>query len=100
MSLDPLTLLAIAAMALVTYATRVSGWLVIRRIALTGRAGAGLEAIPGAVLAAVIAPMVLAAGPAEAIAALATAVASLRLPRLIAVAIGVGGVVALRAAGL
>lgn len=100
MSLDPLTLLAIAAMALVTFATRVSGWLAIRRIVLAGRAKAALEAIPGAVLAAVIAPMVLAAGPAEAIAGLVTALASLRLPRLVAVAIGIGGVVGLRAAGL
>jgi uncharacterized membrane protein len=45
---------------------------------------------------AVIAPMVLATGPAETVAAAITLIAGLRLPLLVAVAIGVASVVALR----
>jgi uncharacterized membrane protein len=98
MSLDPMTLLAIVGMALVTYATRIGGWLAVRRVVPSGRARAALEAVPGAVLAAVIAPMAIVTGPAETLAAVITVVCSLKLPRLICVAIGVAAVVALRAA--
>lgn len=98
MSLDPMTLLAIIGMALVTYATRIGGWLAVRRVVPTGRARAALEAVPGAVLAAVIAPMALATGPAETIAAVITVACSLKLPRILCVAIGVVAVVGLRAA--
>jgi branched chain amino acid efflux pump len=96
-NLDPLTLLAIAGMALVTYATRLGGWFAIRRMVLTGRTRAALDAVPGAVLAAVITPAVLTTGPAETIAAAITVVAALRLPQLVAVVLGVASVVALRA---
>lgn len=97
MSLDPTTLLAIVAMALVTYATRIGGWLAIRRVAPSGRGRAALEAVPGAVLAAVIAPMALATGPAETLAAVVTVLCSLKLPRIVTVAVGVAAVVGLRA---
>jgi branched chain amino acid efflux pump len=97
LNLDPLTLLAIAGMALVTYATRLGGWFAIRRMVLSGRARAALDAVPGAVLAAVITPAVLTTGPAETIAAAITVVAGLRLPQLVAVVLGVASVVALRA---
>lgn len=56
--------LAILAMAAVTYATRVSGWLVFRRIPPGPRLRAWLEHLPGALFAALVAPMVLEAGPA------------------------------------
>jgi uncharacterized membrane protein len=95
--IGPLALAAIAGMAIVTYLTRLGGWLVIRRLALSGRARAGLEAVPGAVLAAVITPAVLTTGPAETIAAALTVLAALRLPQLAAVVIGVGSAVVLRA---
>jgi branched chain amino acid efflux pump len=98
LSADGMTLLAIAGMALVTYLTRIGGWFAVRRVVLTGRLRAGLDAVPGAVLAAVITPMVLTTGPAETLAAVVTVLAFLKLPRIAAVAIGVVAVVALRAA--
>ena len=97
MSLDPITLAAILAMALVTYATRVAGLLVAERLALSGRAKAAFDAIPPAVLVAVIAPSALATGWPETLAAALTTLAALRLPLLATVAVGVGAVVALRA---
>ncbi len=97
MSVDPITLAAIIAMALVTYGTRVAGIFVAGRLALSGRAKAAFDAIPPAVLMSVIAPMALATGPAETIAAVITGLAAMRLPLLATVAIGVVSVVALRA---
>jgi len=97
MTLDPITVAAIIAMALVTYATRIAGIFIGHRLVLTGRAKAAFDAIPPAVLVAVIAPVALATGPAESLAALITGVAATRLPLLATIAIGVASVVALRA---
>ena len=96
MRLDAATLAAIVAMAVATYATRIAGLLFAKRLALTGRAKAAFDGIPAAVLVAVIAPSVLATGPAETVAALATALAATRLPLLATIAVGVAAVVALR----
>jgi len=96
MSLDTTTLLAILAMAAVTYVTRIAGLLVADRLALTGRAKAAFDAIPPAVLVAVIAPTALTTGWAEAIAAAITAIVAFRLPLLATVAVGVAAVVLLR----
>ena len=96
MSLDTTTLLAIVAMALVTYVTRIAGLFVADRLVLTGRAKAAFDAIPPAVLVAVIAPTALTTGWVEAIAAAITAVAAFRLPLLATVAVGVISVVLLR----
>ena len=98
MTLDGAAFAGILAMALVTYATRVAGLVLVDRLALSGRAKAAFDAIPPAVLTAVIAPTVLAAGPAETLAALAASLASSRLPLLATVGIGVAAVVLLRAA--
>ena len=57
MNVDPAALAAIAAMAVVTYLTRIAGVFVADRLMLTGRAKAAFDAIPPAVLVAVIAPM-------------------------------------------
>ena len=62
MSVDPTTLWAILAMAVVTYATRVAGLILADRLALRGRAKAAFDAIPPAVLVAVIAPTALTTG--------------------------------------
>lgn len=97
MSVDPINLLAILAMAVVTYATRILGFAFASRLALTGRARAAFDAIPAAVLTAVIAPVALATGPAETAAAAVTALAALRLPLLATVAVGAGSVVLFRA---
>ncbi len=96
MSFDTTTVLAILAMAAVTYMTRIAGLSVADRLVLTGRAKAAFDAIPPAVLVAVIAPTALTTGWAEAIAAAITAVAAFRLPLLGTVAVGVVAVVVLR----
>jgi uncharacterized membrane protein len=96
MTLDPTTFAAILAMALVTYASRIAGLFVADRLVLTGRAKAAFDAIPPAVLVAVIAPTALNTGWAETIAAGVTMVAATRLPLLATVAVGVAAVVLLR----
>ena len=95
-SLDPLVAAAIAAMAFATYATRISGYWLVRRTAVRGRLAGALEAVPGAVLTAIIAPMAFATGPAESLAAAATVLLALRLPLIVSVAGGCLAVVALR----
>ncbi|MBV8566140.1 MAG: AzlD domain-containing protein [Methylobacteriaceae bacterium] len=97
MSLDPVALTAILAMAAVTYATRIAGIFLAGRLALRGRAASAFEAIPPSVLVAVIAPTVLATGKAETTAAFVTALAATRLPLLGTVVVGVLSVVILRA---
>lgn len=97
MTLDPQTLLAILGMAFVTYLTRVAGLALAGRLSLSPRAQAAFDAIPPAVLVAVIAPSALATGWAETGAALLAALAATRLPLLAVVAVGVVAVVALRA---
>ncbi|MFC5069223.1 AzlD family protein [Flaviflagellibacter deserti] len=89
-------LLAILAMAAATYATRVSGLFIADRIPKSGRARAALDALPAAVLTAVIAPTAVATGPAETIAAGITVLAAFRLPLLATVVVGVVAVVVLR----
>ncbi|HMG51659.1 MAG TPA: AzlD domain-containing protein [Inquilinus sp.] len=97
MSVDPTTLAAILGMAVVTYLTRISGLFLVGRLRLEGRLKAAFDAAPPAVLTAVIAPMVLATGWPETVAALVTAVAATRLPLLATILVGVVSVVALRA---
>ena len=96
MSLDLTTLAAIVAMAVVTYATRVAGLIFADRLALKGRARAAFDAIPPAVLVAVIAPTALATGWRETVAAAITAVAATRLPLLATIVVGVAAIVLLR----
>jgi uncharacterized membrane protein len=96
-SLDPITLAAILAMAAVTYATRIAGLLLADRLTLSGRAKAAFDAIPAAVLVAVIAPSALATGWPETLAAATTAIAATRLPLLGTIGVGVATIVALRA---
>ena len=98
MSDDLLALLTIVGMALATYLTRIGGLYLMRGVTVKGLLKAALDALPPAVLMAVIAPTVLATGPAETIAAAITAAAAfLRLPMTAVVTIGVVAVVALRA---
>lgn len=96
MSFDPLNLIAILGMAVVTYLTRIAGLALADRLTLSTRAQAAFDAIPPAVLIAVIAPSALATGWPETIAAAATGLAATRLPLLAVVAVGVASVVALR----
>src|SRR3990167_8357976 len=66
------TAAVIFGMAVVTYLTRISGFYLISRVKVSGRLEAFLNAIPGAVLVSIVAPVVLASGPAESVASLAT----------------------------
>lgn len=68
-------LLAILGMAAVTYAIRAGGLLVANRLPKDGFVSRWMTHVPGAVLAALIAPAVMRGGPAEAMAAAATALA-------------------------
>ena len=97
MQLDPLVLAAIAGMAAATYFTRFIGYWLVRRTTVSGRLAGALEAMPGAVLTAIIAPMAFATGAAESGAALLTVLLALRLPLVVAVAGGCLAVVVLRA---
>lgn len=99
MTLDPHNLLAILGMAIATYATRLAGLALAGRLQLSPRAQAAFDAIPPAVLVAVIAPSALATGWPETAATLLAALAAMRLPLLGVVAVGVAAVVALRALG-
>jgi uncharacterized membrane protein len=96
--LDPQTLLTIALMALATYVTRAGGLWLASRITLSDRMEAWLEHIPGAILVSLVAPVVLASGFAEALAASAVVLVALRTGSLpIAMVTGVVAVLALRA---
>jgi uncharacterized membrane protein len=92
-------LLAILAMAVATYATRIGGMLLGGYLPKTGRVRQALDALPAAVLTAVIAPAVI-AGAAEMIAAALTLIAALRLPMIVAVLVGMGSVALLRFLGI
>jgi uncharacterized membrane protein len=97
MEIDASTLLAIAGMALATYATRIGGFGLMRFMQVKGRMKAALDAMPAAILMSVIAPTVIATGVAETLAAVITAGAAiLRLPMIAVIIIGIASVVALR----
>lgn len=70
---DPI--LAILGMAVVTMAIRAGGFLLADRLPANGFVAAWMHHLPGAVLASLIAPAIVSGGPAEWIAAAATAAA-------------------------
>jgi branched-subunit amino acid transport protein len=72
MHTTPEAIIAILGMALVTIAVRASGLLLADRLPREGFAAAWLRHIPGAVLAALVAPALVTGSPAEVVAALAT----------------------------
>jgi uncharacterized membrane protein len=99
MEADPATLLTIAGMALATYATRAAGFALMRFMKVGGRLKTALDAMPPAILMAVIAPTVFATGAAETVAAIIAALAAVaRLPLIAVVVIGVASVAVLRMA--
>jgi uncharacterized membrane protein len=67
--MDATSLAAILGMAGVTYASRAGGLWLARRFRPTPFVEAWMAQLPGAVFAALVAPMVIAAGPAGWIAA-------------------------------
>ncbi|SMC22957.1 Uncharacterized membrane protein [Desulfacinum hydrothermale DSM 13146] len=69
---------AIVAAALVTYGLRLGGLLLSSRLPRGGRSRAFMEALPGTLLVALVAPGILAAGPSGIVAATCTAAVSLK----------------------
>jgi uncharacterized membrane protein len=98
MHADPRVLAAIAVMAIATYLTRIAGLWLVSRVILRGRLRAALEAVPGAILAALVAPSAIATGVAESAAALLCIAIATRVPMMLAIVAGVATVAALRAA--
>ncbi len=72
MQTSPEAIFAILGMALATIAVKAGGLLLADRLPRDGFAAAWLKHIPGAVLAALVAPAVVSGSVAEVIAALAT----------------------------
>ena len=66
-------ILAIAGAALVTYSFRLGGLLLSEKLPSTGKFKDFMEALPGTILVALVAPGILAAGLWGCLAALATA---------------------------
>jgi uncharacterized membrane protein len=96
MTFDPATVATIVGMAIVTYLTRIGGLALAGRLELGPRAQAAFDAIPPAVLIAVIAPSLLATGWHETLASAITVVAAARLPLLATILVGVVAIVVLR----
>ena len=89
-------LLTILSMALVTYLTRIGGYLLLGDRVLPPRVAAIVNVAPGCVLLAVIAPHFTTGKPADLIALAITACAAARLPLLPTVLIGVASAGLLR----
>ncbi|WP_327438126.1 AzlD family protein [Pseudomonas donghuensis] len=94
--IDNLTLLTIVAMACVTYLTRVLGFMILRNRTLSPPLQEVLQAAPGCVLVAVLAPTFTSGQPADLIALAVTLVAAMRLPLLPVVLIAVVSTAGLR----
>jgi uncharacterized membrane protein len=73
------TVWIILAGAVLTYLTRIGGYLVLSRFErINPRVEAGLNAVPAAVLTTLVAPAALSAGPAELLALLVAGLVALR----------------------
>ncbi|NLC23953.1 MAG: AzlD family protein [Oxalobacter sp.] len=83
------TLLTIVLMAVVTYLTRVAGYIALRNRTLSKRGVRIMSAIPGCVLISVIAPYFVSGKPADLIALAITALAACRFSLLPTVLVGV-----------
>ncbi|WP_085899430.1 AzlD family protein [Kiloniella majae] len=91
------TVLLILACALATYATRTGGHLVLSRFGTTHhRLEAALEAVPTAVLAALVAPSLVTNGPAEALSIVIAGIIALRYSLMLSVLSGIICLIALR----
>lgn len=95
------SLAAIVAMALATYAVRVSGYWVMGHVPVTPRVRRMLETLPGAIVVATVAPLVAKAGVPGALGIGATLAAMiLSKNEFLAVAVGLGTVALARFAGI
>ena len=96
MTVDPANLAAILGMAIATYATRIAGLWLLRVLRPGPILASALDAMPVAVLTAVIAPSLAKGGVPDLIAGAITVVAAMRLPLLATVSIGVASAVVMR----
>lgn len=80
---------AIMAMAVVTYLTRIGGYLFLRNRTLSPRLRSVMETAPGCVLITIIAPDFVSGRPADLLALAVTMIAATRLPILPTVIIGI-----------
>lgn len=98
MSTDPLVVATILGMAVITYATRVTGLWLMGRVQPTPRLAAWMRQIPGAILVSLVAPAVLSGALADAVAGLATLLVAWRTRNLLlAMVVGIAVVALLRA---
>jgi branched chain amino acid efflux pump len=96
-TVSPEALIAIAGMAAVTYATRVAGLVIMPRVPSAPWLDRWFAAVPGSVLAAIVAPAVFRQGVPELVAAAVTVVVARRGGALLLpVAAGVLAVLVLR----
>jgi branched chain amino acid efflux pump len=96
-TVSPEVLLAIAGMAAVTYVTRVAGLVLMPRLPASPWLDRWIAAVPGSVLAAIVAPAVFTQGvPALVAAGVTVVVASRGSGLLLPVAAGVLAVLLLR----
>lgn len=65
LSLEPVVVGVVLAMAVVTYATKTGGLWLLNRIETTERLEAALSVLPGAIVIAVLGPELASGGPAE-----------------------------------
>lgn len=83
MTIHPSALLAIVLMAVVTYATRAGGYWLMGRVTISPRVEAGLNALPGAVLASLVVPAMIEEGVAGVLAVASTALVMRRTDNLL-----------------
>lgn len=96
--LDPLTVGTILAMAVATYVTKAGGLWVLDRITLSERSEAGLEALPGGIIVAILAPRLVDGDPATWVGAAAVVAVAARTDNVV-VSLLVGFVVVLALRG-
>lgn len=82
--LDPLVVGVVLGMAVVTYATKAGGLWLLGRVDVGERTETGLEALPGAIIVAIVAPELAGGGPAEWTAAALAGVVAWRTENLLA----------------
>jgi uncharacterized membrane protein len=80
---------AIMAMAVITYLTRIGGYLFLRNRTLSPRLRSVMETAPGCVLITIIAPDFVSGRPADLLALAVTMIAATRLPILPTVIVGI-----------
>jgi uncharacterized membrane protein len=89
MTIEPAMLWLILAAGLATYATRIGGYLLIRRLkTIPPRLQAALDAVPAAVLTTLVAPTFVMGGWDMKLALVVAAIVSLRFPGLTMLAAG------------